>query len=95
MSCINGANGDSYSRKTMDELNNAGFRTVLCHWRHAYFGKEGQPKPKNFQTFTNVDDETAFVDHVHKKYPEADIYLIGLSMGGNCWIRWAGKNKVD
>ena len=65
----------------MDALYKAGYRTVFSHWRHARLGPE-YPKPKRFHSYTHTEDIDALVKHVHECYPDAPIYLVGLSMGG-------------
>lgn len=77
----------------MDALYKAGYRTVFSHWRNARLDKN--PKPKSFNSFTNTEDVNAFIQHVHHCYPDAPIYLVGMSMGGQMMIRWAAENPVS
>lgn len=47
----------------------------------------------NFVDFTSVEDVDLVINHVHKRYPKANIYLVGFSMGAIQAIRWAGEHK--
>lgn len=68
-------------RHTLEALYKDGYRAVFCHWRHARLGPQ-YPKPQHFNSFTTTDDVNELIKHVHECYPEANIYLVGLSMGG-------------
>ena len=43
--------------------------------------------------FTSIDDVNLVINHIHYKYPKADIYLVGFSMGAIQAIRWVGEHK--
>lgn len=94
LSNINGSNSDTYSRHTIEALYKGGFRTVFSHWRNAKLDPEC-PKPKNFNSFTHTEDVDALIKHVHECYPDAPIYLVGLSQGGQMFIRWAAEHSVS
>ena len=53
---------------------------VFSHWRNSNWLEERMPK--SFQTFTNTDDVDCLVRHVHDKFPDANIFLVGMSQGG-------------
>lgn len=97
---MSGANNDTYSKHTLEQLYKTGFRTVFAHWKHAKLnkemdlGEEDDEKIKGFMSFADLGDIDQLVDYVHNIYPDAPIYLVGMSMGGNMWLRWAAENKV-
>ena len=93
LGCINGSPSNStYVKHTLQGLHRGGFRGVLCHYRHHKLEPD-YPKPKGFMSYGDMTDINALVDHVHQKYPQASIYLVGLFMGGNMWYRWLPENK--
>ena len=77
---INGSNGDTYSRQTIEALDKNGHLVVFSHWRNSNWhdGRE----PKNFQTFTDTEDVNKLITHVHELFPNSNIYLVGMSQGG-------------
>lgn len=89
---MNGANNDTYSRHTVEQLYKTGFRTVFAHWKHAKL--DSNSDIKGIMSFTDLSDIEELVDYVHELYPKAPVYLVGMSMGGNIWLRYAAKHKV-
>ena len=94
LGCINGSNNDAYSSALVKELWENGYRPLLSHYRHSRFGPN-RPEPVTPQSFTDVEDVSRVVEHVRRRYPDAPLYLVGLSMGSNMWIRWLEKYQVS
>lgn len=42
--------------------------------------------------YTSVEDVDLVINHVHARYPKANIYLVGFSMGALQAIRWVGQH---
>jgi predicted alpha/beta-fold hydrolase len=90
---INGANGGTYSRHTVEALQNNNHLVVFSHWRNCNWCEDREPR--SFQTFTDTEDVDALIQHVHSKFPKANIFLVGMSMGGQMMLRWTAKNNVS
>ena len=43
--------------------------------------------------FTSVEDLDTVVKHIHDRYPQAPIYLVGFSMGAIMALRWLAEQK--
>ncbi len=43
--------------------------------------------------FTSVEDLDIVINHIHNKYPNAPVYIVGFSMGAIMALRWLGENK--
>lgn len=84
----------NFFRHTLEILLKNGYRPVFGHWRHMYLGDEVEAgDPNHFMSFTDLHDAEELVNYIHKKHPKADLYLAGMSMGGNVWLRWASASK--
>lgn len=96
---VNGANNCKYTMHILDQLQAEGFRPVFSHYRNFKMVEDkkkvisGGEQKFNFVDFTSVEDVDLVINHVHNRYPKANIYLVGFSMGAIQAIRWAGEHK--
>ena len=90
---MTGGKTDTHSRHTIEQMYKSGFRTVYAHWRNTT-GDEDGDEPKSLLDFTSTEEVDQVIKHIHEQYPEAPIYLVGLSLGGNMVLRWAAENTV-
>lgn len=90
---INGANGDTYSRHTVSALKENNHMVVFSHWRNSNWCEDREPK--TFQTFTDTEDVNCLIQHVHSKFPKANIFLVGMSQGGQMFLRWTAQHNVS
>lgn len=95
---VNGANNCKYTAHILDQLQSEGFRAVFSHYRNFKMVQDNKEvlldnQKFNFVDFTSVEDVDLVVNHVHKRYPKANIYLVGFSMGAIMALRWTGEHK--
>jgi len=84
--CIDSA----YILGAIGELELAGFRPVLMHWR----GCSGEPNrlPQSYHSGATAD--IAFMlDWLKSSYPATDIHAIGYSLGANALLKYLGETK--
>ena len=95
---VNGANNCKYTAHILDQLQAEGFRAVFSHYRNFKIAQDKKnvlpgDQKSNFVDFTSVEDVDLVIKHVHQRYPKANIYLVGFSMGAIQAIKWVGQNK--
>jgi len=80
----------------LEQLQKDGFRPVFSHYKNFKEYMEYQddiPVKSSFNDFTTTEDIDVVVNHVHKRYPNANLYLVGFSMGAIMSLRWVGEHK--
>jgi predicted alpha/beta-fold hydrolase len=74
----------------MKELENAGFSTVLMHFRGC--GEEENLKPRSYHS-GDTQDAFEFIQNVKKRYPKAKLFGIGYSLGANMLLKLLGEKR--
>ena len=94
---IHGLTGGSempYVQSLVTEAQTQGFTTVVCHNRG--INRTALTTPEPFHG-VKLDDIEYAIKHIQKKYKNPELYGVGLSLGGNLLLRYAGnkKNEVE
>lgn len=84
---LEGSSRSRYALMLMAELQRRGWRGVVAHFR----GTSGEPNrlPRAYHA-GDVDEIEAIVKRVKHDYPDAPLYLVGVSLGGNAMLKWLG-----
>ena len=85
-----GSFNSPYIQGVMRALDKQGFASVLMHFR----GCAGKPNllPRSYHS-GDTGDAKAWIDHVHKNYPQNSLYAVGYSIGGNMLLKLLGEEK--
>ena len=87
---LSGSSNASYIKATMNKLRSGGFRPVV-------FNSRGSGVPQISDNifdyrYTEKDLQVA-LDHVHQKYPKANIYFMGFSYGSSYGTNVFSENQ--
>ncbi|MGO9446847.1 MAG: YheT family hydrolase [Thiobacillaceae bacterium] len=84
---LEGSSQSFYARDLMGAVKKKGWRGVVPHFR----GCSGEPNRLPRAYFAgDVNDIEAMLKHVKDQYPNAPIYAVGVSLGGNALLKWLG-----
>ena len=85
---LEGSYRSSYTQGMMNALNNAGFSSVLMHFR----GCSGKINrlPKSYHS-GDTSDAKAWITHLKSRYNGHKIFAIGYSLGGNMLLKLLGE----
>lgn len=89
---LTGSFNSPYIQGIMKALDKKGFHSVLMHFRGCS-GKEN--RLARLYHSGDTADAKAFIDHVHKTYPQNHLYAVGYSIGGNVLLKLLGEEKED
>lgn len=65
-------------------------------WRAVVFNRRGNGTPlttPQFNLLGSVDDTILQVEHVHSRYPQAFLAMVGLSAGSGLLVNYLGKER--
>lgn len=92
---FHGLEGDSqshYARSIMRWFADRGWRGLVVHFR----GCSGEPNRLPRAYHSGDSDEGDWILHaVHRRWPSAPLYAVGVSLGGNMLAKWAGEREQD
>ncbi|UCN00339.1 hydrolase [Sulfurimonas sp. SWIR-19] len=77
-----------YIQGTVKELKEAGFSSVVMHFRGCS-GKQNL-KPRSYHS-GDTQDAFEFIQAVSKRYPRAKIFSVGFSLGANMLLKLLGE----
>lgn len=85
---LQGSFRSSYIQGMMHALHHAGFSSVLMHFR----GCSGKTNrlPRSYHS-GDTGDATAWLNHLKKYYPNAPLFAMGYSLGGNMLLKLLGE----
>lgn len=84
---LEGSSQSHYARDLMGTLREHGWRGVVPHFR----GCSGEPNRLPRAYFAgDVAEIEAMLTRVKHAWPEAPIYAVGVSLGGNALLKWLG-----
>ena len=92
---FHGLEGDSqshYARSIMRWFADRHWRGLVVHFR----GCSGEPNrlPRAYHS-GDSDEGDWILRAVHKRWPRARLYAVGISLGGNMLAKWAGERERD
>ena len=78
----------SYAQGAINTLGARGFRTVLMHWR----GCSGEPNrlARSYHSGES-GDIGRLVAELRRRWPDAPLYAVGYSLGGNALLKYLGE----
>lgn len=79
-----------YAKGMMQAISNAGGRAVFMHFR----GCSGEPNrlTKNYHS-GETNDVSYMIKLIQSRYPQAELGVIGYSLGGNVLLKWLGETR--
>lgn len=87
---LTGGSGDSYVRHMLIRARNKGWRVVVFNSR----GCGGSPvTTPQFYSASFLGDMYEVVSHVSDRYPDANLYGVGWSLGANILVRYLGQES--
>ena len=81
-----------YIQGAVSALNNAGFSTVVMHFRGCS-GKDNL-KARSYHS-GETHDAKEFLSAVHARYPQAKLFAVGYSLGANMLLKLLGEEKKN
>ncbi|XVF03870.1 hypothetical protein REPUB_Repub05bG0030200 [Reevesia pubescens] len=85
---LTGGSQDSYVKHMLVKARSKGWRVVVFNSRGC--GDSPVTTPQ-LQTASFTADTCHVVDHVSSRYPKANIYAVGWSLGGNILVNYLGR----
>jgi predicted alpha/beta-fold hydrolase len=85
-----GSFNSPYIQGVMRGLEKKGFASVLMHFR----GCSGKPNllPRSYHSGDTADAK-AWIEHLHRIYPNSSLYAVGYSIGGNVLLKYLGEEQ--
>ncbi|KAM7255813.1 hypothetical protein ACFE04_011554 [Oxalis oulophora] len=87
---LTGGSEDSYVRHMILKAKSKGFRVVVFNSRGC--GNSPVTTPQ-FYSASFIGDMNEVVHHVSTKYPKANLYAVGWSLGGNILVNYLGRDS--
>ncbi len=85
---LEGSVESSYIVGMMKALDRAGFVPVLMHFRGC--GSQPNDLPRAYHS-GDTADARGWIEHLHTLYPDAPLYAVGFSIGGNVLLKLLGE----
>jgi predicted alpha/beta-fold hydrolase len=92
---FHGLEGDSqshYSRSIMRHFADRGFRSVVAHFRGC--SGEANRLPRAYHS-GDSDEGDWVLRRAHARWPQALLFAVGVSLGGNMLAKWLGERAED
>jgi predicted alpha/beta-fold hydrolase len=92
---FHGLEGDSqshYARSTMRWFADRGWRGLVVHFRSC--SGEANRLPRAYHSGDSEEGDW-ILRAVRLRWPEAPLYAVGISLGGNMLAKWAGERGQD
>ena len=86
---LEGSSDSFYAHDLMHALKARGWNGVVAHFRGC--SGEDNRLPRAYFAGDSVDIET-MLRHVKNRHPDAPLYAVGVSLGGNALLKWLGEN---
>ncbi len=86
---LEGTQHSHYVAGFMGALSRSGLQCVQLYFR----GCSGEPNrlPRSYHS-GETGDLQIVLDHLTQRHPQRDIYVAGVSLGGNVLLKWLGEN---
>ena len=86
---LEGSLKSHYVKSLLNALPASGLQCVLLNFRNC----SGEPNrlPRSYHS-GETGDLQSVLTYLQKRYPERDIYALGISLGGNVLLKWLGEN---
>ena len=89
---LEGSSQSNYALALMAEVERRGWIGVVVHFR----GCSGEPNrlPRVYYAGDTAEIQR-FVEQVKTRVPQAPLYLVGYSLGGNALLKWLGEHATQ
>jgi len=89
---LTGSYKSPYIQGLMQAAKNAGFNSVLMHFR----GCSGRDNlmPRSYHS-GDTQDTREFIENLKKRYPKAKLFGVGYSLGANMLLKFLGEERED
>ncbi|GMY30634.1 embryogenesis-associated protein EMB8-like [Fagus crenata] len=87
---LTGGSGDTYVRHMLVRARNKGWRVVVFNSRGCGYSPVTTPQ---FYSASFIGDMREVVAHVAARYPRANLYAAGWSLGANILVRYLGQES--
>jgi len=89
---LEGCSQSHYARAVMRAAADRGWRGLVPHFR----GCSGEPNrlPRAYHSGDSEEGDW-LLRRVHSRYPDAPLYAVGISLGGNMLAKWLGERGSD
>ena len=89
---LEGCSQSHYARAVMRHFADRGWRALVAHFR----GCSGEPNrlPRAYHS-GDADEGDWILRRVHERWPQAPLFAVGVSLGGNMLAKWAGEHGAD
>jgi uncharacterized protein len=88
---LEGSSDSSYARRITNYLKTKGISTIVWNYR----GCSGRPNV-NLKSYHSgyTDDLRLVIKEINHSYPNAKLYLLGYSVGGNIILKYLGEEQT-
>ena len=85
---LEGSSDSKYARGLLKAVHEHGWRGVVMHFR----GCSGEPNrlPRSYHS-GETGDLAYVVDLLRQREPDAPLFVVGFSLGGNVLLKWLGE----
>jgi len=89
---LEGGSDSHYARSVMRAAADRGWRGIVMHFR----GCSGEPN-RLLRAYHSGDSDEGdwMLRHVHARWPQAPLFAVGVSLGGNMLAKWLGERGSD
>ena len=86
---LEGSSDSHYARDLMHTVQQRGWTGVVAHFRGC--SGEDNRLPRAYFAGDSAEIER-ILRHVNSRYPDAPLYAVGVSLGGNALLKWLGES---
>lgn len=87
---LEGSAQSFYAKGLMSQIAQIGWTGALLHFRGCH---NGPNRVQRSYHSGDTDDLNVFLTHLSHHHPDAPIYLVGYSLGGNVLLKYLGEKK--
>lgn len=89
---LEGSSNSHYAISLMRVLANIGWDGVIVHFR----GCSGQINllPRAYHS-GDSDEIDWILQRMHRQFPDRPLFAVGVSLGGNALLKWAGEREAE
>lgn len=89
---LEGSSNSSYAKALMRMAQSKGWSGVVVHWRSC----SGEINRQRVMYHSGFSAEIDWVvKRLAQRFPSAQLYVAGVSLGGNALLKWLGENGSD
>ena len=89
---LEGSAQSFYAQGVMHQIEKTGWKGALLHFRGCHNGPNSLQRSYHSG---DTDDLRVFLAYLAQRHPNAPIYLVGYSLGGNVLLKFLGEKPLD